>query len=202
MKDDGAGRAGGGNVDHLSRIEAGAVLHCIQQHLAKRGHQQIAIFGRQVGAPLRHEARQTIGADEVALNAEREPSGKTRDHLDPVLPVLHVERRPGHVGDLAGIDRRGEAGKHLRPQRLDDLQVRQGRRDDDRPDAWAEALELIDELEIVTGGRDRIGHQHVNGPPPDRPCGLERRGAGRDVVIAQLRAPAQRVGQRMVVADH
>ena len=58
--DDGALGPRGGDLDHLARIEARAVLHRVHQHLAERRQQQVAFADWQRLLVLRHEPHEPI----------------------------------------------------------------------------------------------------------------------------------------------
>ena len=76
--DNGAGRLCGGDLDDFLRIEAGAMLHGVEEQLAKRGNQQVSLRARRGRLlQLGHETSQPVGGDEVAGDAQRQPVWQT-----------------------------------------------------------------------------------------------------------------------------
>ena len=69
--DDGTIRPGRGDFDDLRRIEPGAVLHGVDQHLAERGHQQIAFVFWQRILVLCHEPHEAIGVEQMTRDPKR-----------------------------------------------------------------------------------------------------------------------------------
>src|SRR5215207_7391559 len=97
---DGATGARGGDLDDLLAVEAGSVLHGVDEQLAEGGDQEItALVGRR-RLQLGHEADHAIGRQQVGGDLQREPVRRSRDDLNRVGPVLGRQRRRRHGSDL------------------------------------------------------------------------------------------------------
>ncbi len=189
---DGALGAGRGDLDHLARIEARAVLHRVHQHLAERRQQQVAFAEGQRLLVLGHEPHEPVRGEQVAGDAQRHPVGKGRHHLDPVAPVDIVERRSRHADDLAVVERRREDGEHVRAERADQVLVADRRRKRDDLRAWTDCPNLCRKGQVVLARRRRVGDQHVHGAVAHQAERLHGGVAELDVVVPQARVLGQR----------
>ncbi len=71
--DDRTGGPRRGDLDRLLGIEACAMLHGIDEHLAKGRDQQVAVAGRQHRLILRHEPHEPLGREQMTGHPQRQP---------------------------------------------------------------------------------------------------------------------------------
>ena len=200
MKDDGARGLGRRDFDHFLGVEAGAMLHRVEEHLSERGHQQVAIDWN-AGAVFGHEARQPVGGHEPARHLQRDPVGKAGRDLDAVAPVHVLDRGARHVRHFLVVDRSGEARVDVLSKRLDDVGARERRREHDRPDSRPQLTELVEERQVFGGVACGIGHDDVERAPAEEARRLERSCARLDVVALEVMTGAERPGERRLPAD-
>jgi hypothetical protein len=177
------------------------VLHGVQQHFPESEDQVLAVVVALIGGQLAHELRDALGGQQAARDAEADPVGRGRSHLDRVAPALVAERRVQQAGQLDPVDRLGETGERLRAQHREDVLGGRARGQDDVADARADGADLVEEREILRDGRARTGDDRVEGRAPQPPQGIRAAGGRGRLEGRPARQPADRFQERGVFAD-
>ena len=137
------------NVNHLLWIEAGAVLHGIHQHFAKRKQQVIADAFGKITAHRRHEPGEPLSRYKAARHTQRNPLGPRRQDLDAVTPVNRLRCGPDQISDLGDCKWSHETAKDLRAQSGNDLGSGRGRCQEDGLQAGPDVTGLPEQREIL-----------------------------------------------------
>ena len=121
VEDHGAAGADAGDLDDLLGIEGGAMLHGVEEDFAQGLHHLLPCVFWELGAEFSGEGEEPIGGDEAAVDADGDPAWLARRGYDVIAPLTVGRGAAGEVGDLEGLEWRGETGEDAGAESGDDL---------------------------------------------------------------------------------
>ena len=162
------------------------MFHGVHQHLAERRQQAVPGFLRHIAAVLAHEVDEPLGGQVTAGHRQRDPVRQAQVDGDAVPPVDRVDGALRHLGHLRGVERRDEARKDLRTDRLDEFGRRGGGSEHDGLETRARGAEFLQKGEVVAHRRIGVGDDDVDRAGPDRAEGADVPGGGDELAAREV----------------
>src|ERR1700744_405605 len=107
-KGHGAGSADGFHLDDLIRIERGAVLHRVDEDLAKRPHDLLTCGLGQLGGEFPGKGHETVSGGEAAVDSDGDPAGACGDDFNVFVRLVAGSCVASDAENLSRVEGRCE----------------------------------------------------------------------------------------------
>src|SRR5580700_1062455 len=120
-KGHGSGGADGVHLDDLIGIEPGAVLHRVDEDLAKRQHDLLTCGFGQLRGELSGKRHETVSGGEAAVDSDGDPARACGDDFDVFVRLVAGSCVARDAEDLVRVEGRCETSEDARTKSCDDL---------------------------------------------------------------------------------